>query len=129
MTTIIDANAAISASTQPDGFDVLAGHELAAPPLLWPEVRSSLHRATIIGGVLRSVADNSRLRFERARIREVNPDELSGAVWELADALGWAKTYDAEYLALASLLDAPLLTLDRRVQRAAERLGIGIAEI
>ena len=60
-----------------------------------------LHRATIVGGVLASVADNSMLRFEQAHIRELNPDGLSPTVWDIADELGWAKTYDAEYLALA----------------------------
>jgi predicted nucleic acid-binding protein len=44
--------------------------------------------------------------------------------WSIADDLGWAKTYDAEYLALASLLRSGLVTLDRRLRSAAERLGI-----
>lgn len=126
---MVDASAAVVASAEPDGWDVLAMHELAAPPLLWPEVRSALHRGTVIAGVLRSVAENSRLRFEQAPIRELNPRGQSATVWQLADALGWAKTYDAEYLALARLLDVPLLTLDSRMRRAAERLGIEIAEL
>ena len=129
MTTVIDATAAVTASTEPDGWGVLSSHELVAPPLLWPEVRSVLHRGTVIAGVLRSVADRSRLRFERAPIQELNPDALSSTVWEIADELGWAKTYDAEYLALARLLGAPLLTLDSRMRRAAERLGIETADV
>ena len=31
--------------------------------------------------------------------------------------LGWAKTYDAEYVALAQILDIPILTRDRRLAR------------
>jgi len=36
--------------------------------------------------------------------------------------LGWAKTYDAEYVALARTLECSLLTTDRRLQRGAERI-------
>lgn len=35
---------------------------------------------------------------------------------------GWAKTYDAEYVALAHLLGSRLLTLDARLRRTASRL-------
>jgi predicted DNA-binding protein (UPF0278 family) len=42
----------------------------------------------------------------------------------IAVALGWAKTYDAEYLALAQLLDTRVVTLDMRLRRGADRLGL-----
>ncbi len=41
---------------------------------------------------------------------------------ELARDLGWAKTYDAEYVALARLLKAPLVTIDGRLARAVGNL-------
>ena len=37
----------------------------------------------------------------------------------MADRLGWAKTYDAAYVALAAALDCPLVTLDARLKRRA----------
>lgn len=37
--------------------------------------------------------------------------------------MGWAKTYDAEYLALAELLKCRFVTLDARLRRGADRLG------
>lgn len=40
----------------------------------------------------------------------------------MAEELGWAKTYDAEYVALARLNNCRLLTLDARLKRAAGHL-------
>jgi predicted nucleic acid-binding protein len=56
---------------------------------------------------------------------------LAGEAWRIADSLGWAKTYDAEYCALASLLDCRLVTVDGRLRRGADRLGfvVGPAEL
>ncbi len=41
----------------------------------------------------------------------------------MADALGWAKTYDAEYLALAALLRCRLVTVDEALIRGTTHLG------
>jgi len=41
--------------------------------------------------------------------------------------MGWAKTYDAEYVALARLLSCRLVTLDARLRRGADRLGFVVA--
>jgi predicted nucleic acid-binding protein len=46
---------------------------------------------------------------------------------DVAEELGWAKTYDAEYVALARLLQCRLVTLDARLRRGADRLGFVIA--
>jgi predicted nucleic acid-binding protein len=40
----------------------------------------------------------------------------------IARQLGWAKTYDAEYVALTRLVGARLLTQDARLQRGAARV-------
>ena len=42
--------------------------------------------------------------------------------WRIADRLGRAKTYDAEYLALARLLKCRLLTADAKLKVAGSRL-------
>jgi hypothetical protein len=40
----------------------------------------------------------------------------------VADALGWAKTCDAEYVDLARLLRCRLVSIDARLPRGASRL-------
>jgi hypothetical protein len=45
--------------------------------------------------------------------------------WKLAEEFGWAKTYDAEYVALAKLNNCRLVTVDGRLRRGANRLGLG----
>lgn len=127
MTLVVDASFAVAACTTPEGFDRL-GDEIVAPSLLWPEVRSALHRAVWHGLISVEVGEHALERLERAPLRASQPRGLGAAVWAIADALGWAKTYDAEYLALARLLGARLLSLDRRMRRAAERLGLEVAD-
>ena len=57
-------------------------------------------------------------------ISERRPDGLIDEVWKIAAELGWAKTYDAEYVALARLLGCRLVTLDVRLRRRSEQLGL-----
>ena len=61
-------------------------------------------------------------RFETLPIRVERPAGLFAQAWTLARRLGWAKSYDAEYVALAMLTGAPLLTLDDRLRRGAAHL-------
>lgn len=123
---VVDASAALPAATSEDGFRVLGNEELVAPPLLWPEVRSALHVSAWRGLIDPAVAERSLTVLESGRVRERRHRRLGQQAWRIADEMGWAKTYDAEYLALAALLDAPVLTFDRRLRRAAERLGIAV---
>ena len=45
---------------------------------------------------------------------------LRRRAWELADQLGWAKTYDAEYIALTQLQADAFVTLDAELARRVE---------
>jgi len=58
-----------------------------------------------------------------APIERVAPSRLQEEAWAVADEFGWAKTYDANYVALARLLDCRLVTLDARLRRGTARLG------
>jgi hypothetical protein len=59
---------------------------------------------------------------DRARRAQVACDRFVGR----GDELGWAKTYDANYVALARILDCRLVTLDARLRRGTARLGFVI---
>ncbi len=114
----------LTALSRTAGFEPFGVAQLIAPPLLWPEVRSALHVARVRRAISRQVASEALADFERAPIRERRHRSLGARAWAIADEFGWSKTYDAEYLALSELVDAPIVTLDRRVHRAADRLGL-----
>jgi predicted nucleic acid-binding protein len=119
----IDASMAVDLCVSEGGFDNLAGHDLVAPPLLRSEALSVLHQLLWRGELTADDAEIAVTRLEAAPIRREEPRGLARAAWSIADDLGWAKTYDAEYVALAQLLECRLLTIDRRLRRGADRLG------
>ena len=114
----------LTALSRTEGLAALSEYELFAPPLLWPEVRSALHVAVIRGLVTRDAALASMAELDSGAVKERRHRQLGARAWTIADRFGWSKTYDAEYLALAALLRARLLTFDRRVRRAADHLGL-----
>ncbi len=126
---VVDASVVVAACLASDGFVEFSGEDLAAPPLLWPECRSVLHRMAWLGEIAPAAGITAHKRLDNSPVSSRNPRQLGSEAWTIADELGWAKTYDAEYLAVARLSHARLLTVDGRMLRAAERLGIGIAEL
>ena len=78
------------------------------------------------GEISRALADRAIERFlaGKLHVSERRHSELTITAVGIARELGWAKTYDAEYLALARLLDTRVVTLDLRLRRGAERLGL-----
>ena len=53
-------------------------------------------------------------------IRLLGDAVLRRRAWELADRLGWASTYEAEYIALTQLQGDAFVTLDDELARAVE---------
>jgi predicted nucleic acid-binding protein len=126
LTLVIDASAASNACLAETGFATYRSEELVAPSLLWSEVRSSLHEAVWRKELAGNRALDALAKLEAAPIAARTPARLSLKAWEIADQLGWAKTYDAEYIALAVLLRCRLVTLDDRLRRGTERFGVVI---
>ena len=121
---MLDASVAFPSALAADGFAELAGEELVAPPLMWSETRSALRLRAWQGVIEPAEAREAHERLERAPVSRRSPAALGSQAWEVCDELGWARTYDAEYVALARLLRCRLVTLDNRLRRGAHRLGL-----
>jgi predicted nucleic acid-binding protein len=95
--------------------------------LLWSEARSTLHELRRRDEIDAGDAEAARQALETSDVERVDDPRLGARAWQIADTLGWAKTYDAEYVALADLLGCQLVTLDARLRRGAARLGFVIS--
>ena len=95
-------------------------HELLAPTLLRSQTLSALHEAVDRGELPAEVARERLERVWRIRIRLLGDAVLRRRAWEVADQLGWASTYDAEYVALTLLQADAFVTLDAELARSVE---------
>jgi predicted nucleic acid-binding protein len=91
----------------------MAGETLAAPELVFLEVASVLRRAVRADRLDARRAGQALADLSALPLRTVPHLSLLARAWELRDN---ATVYDAAYVALAELLDAPLLTADKRLQ-------------
>jgi len=119
---VIDASAALYLLASEDGLEPLADLALTAPALMWSEVTSVLNEMRWRGDISVPLADATFDRLLASPIDRYASDELYSEAREIARRLGWAKTYDAEYVALARSLDVRLVTRDERLRRGAGRL-------
>jgi len=115
---VVDASVALDRCLA-GGLGELRGHELHAPALLPSEVTCVLREMAWRSELSDGHARDSASILETLEIAYARPGSLVGPAIAVAAGLGWAKTSDAEYLALAQRLACPLLTLDARLVRAA----------
>ncbi len=102
------------------GIDVAAGHELLSPTLLRSQTLSALHEAVHRGEIASEDALDQLARIWAMPIRLLGDAVLRRRAWKLADELGWAETYDAEYVALTLLQADAFVTLDADLARRVE---------
>ena len=100
--------------------EVSDAHELLAPTLLRSQTLSVLHEAVQRGELSADVARERLSRVGQMKIRLLGDAVLRRRAWELADQLGWASTYDAEYIALTQLQADAFVTLDAKLARSVE---------
>jgi predicted nucleic acid-binding protein len=119
---VIDASAALYLLASEDGIEPFRDLSLAAPALLWSEVTSVLNEMRWRSELSAPLADAAFDRLLASPIDRYASEELYRDARAAARELGWAKTYDAEYVALARRLDVRLLSRDERLRRGGSRV-------
>jgi predicted nucleic acid-binding protein len=115
---VVDTSAVLHLASA--GIEVSSEHELLAPTLLRSQTLSALHEAVHRGELEPDVARDRLERIWKMPIRLLGDAVLRRVAWKLADQLGWASTYDAEYVALTQLQADAFVTLDAELARSVE---------
>jgi predicted nucleic acid-binding protein len=115
---VVDSSAVLRLAS--DELEVSGDHELLAPTLLRSQVLSTLHEAVQRGEITDEAGRELLGRVGKLPIRLLGDAVLRRRAWELASRLGWAETFDAEYVALTQLQADALVTLDEGFARRVE---------
>jgi predicted nucleic acid-binding protein len=119
---VVDAGVVLQLASE--DVEVSGAHKLLAPTLLRSQTLSALHEAVQRGEIPADVARDRLTRIGRMPIRLLGDAVLRRRAWELADQLGWASTYNAEYVALTQLQADAFATLDRKLARSIEGIVV-----
>ena len=117
---VCDASAltALLIDAGPDGSwatATLTDTELAAPHLIAFETANVIRRHELTGLISRDQAVQAHADLQDLAIEHWPYELVASRAWQLRASL---TIYDASYVALAELLGATLITLDRRIGRA-----------
>lgn len=98
-------------------------HALWAPHLVDAEIGQALRRAVRRGELAANVAGEALWEVDQLPIERVEHELLVHVAWGLRDNVTF---YDALYVALALMLEEPLLTFDARLARSGIDLPIEV---
>jgi predicted nucleic acid-binding protein len=120
VTLVIDGSVVVAAlvdSGRDGGWAaaVIGSDELVAPHLMPFEAANILRRAALAGDITADSASLAHGDLLELRVELWPHAPLAERCWQLRDNV---TTYDAAYVALAEVLDAPLVTLDQRLASA-----------
>jgi predicted nucleic acid-binding protein len=115
---VVDCGAVLHLASE--GIEVAAEHELLAPTLLRSQTLSALHEAVHRGEMPPGVALERLASIGAMPIRLLGDAVLRRRAWDVAEQVGWADTYDAEYVALTQLQADAFITLDSELARRVE---------
>lgn len=114
---VTDASAVLAALADDDDWalGMMRRSGLSAPAVMPFEVGEVLQRRRRQGQLDGTAAALAHRELLGMRVDLWPHEALAGRAWELRENVSYS---DACYVALAELLDAPLVTLDRRLARA-----------
>ena len=115
---VVDCGVVLHLASQ--DIQVSDEHELLAPTLLRSQTLSALHEAVHRGELAPDVALVRLASIWAMPIRLLGDAVLQRRAWKVAEQLGWAETYDAEYVALTHLQADAFVTLDAELARQVE---------
>jgi predicted nucleic acid-binding protein len=98
-------------------------HTLWAPHLIDAEIGHALRRSVRLGEVSAEAAGRALWEVDELPVERVEHELLIHVAWGLRDNFSF---YDALYVALALMLDEPLLTFDARLARSGIDLPIEV---
>ncbi len=103
---------------------LLSGERLVAPHLLYSESTSVLRRYVYQGAIAHEETQAALQRLLRMPVSPVHNLELYLRASELARRLGHKKAYDVQYMAVAQMENAVLVTIDGGMYTNSRSLGI-----
>ena len=115
---VVDAGVVIRLASE--AIRVAPEHELLAPTLIRSETLSALHESVARGEIPADAGLDRHRLISQMPIRLLGDAVLRRRAWQVADQLGWDKTYVAEYVALSLLQADALVTLDADLARRVE---------
>jgi len=98
-------------------------HTLWAPHLIDAEVGHALRREVRLGRMKSGAAEVALGELNDLPLRRIEHESLILFAWDLRDNFSF---YDALYVALALMLEEPLLTYDARLARSGADLPIEV---
>lgn len=98
-------------------------YSLWAPHLIDAEVGHALRRSVRVGELTAGAAGRALWEVDELPIERVEHEPLLHVAWGLRENFSF---YDGLYIALALMLDEPLLTFDARLARSGADLPIEV---
>jgi predicted nucleic acid-binding protein len=117
---VVDCGAVLHLAAEE--IEVASEHELLAPTLLRSQTLSIMHEAVHRGEIPPDAALERLERVWAIPIRLLGDAVLRRTAWKIAEQMGWAETYDAEYVALTKLQADAFVTLEAELARRVEGL-------
>jgi predicted nucleic acid-binding protein len=127
--SVVDASVFVEVLREGEGAEVVRErlhaeeHTLWAPHLIDAEIGHALRRAVRLGEIDADVAGAALWEVELLPLERVGHEPLIHLAWDLRDNFSF---YDGLYVALALMLEEPLITFDARLGRAGAGLPIEV---